>query len=554
MRASDLYLGELLSFEKEGVVRFAGQRALILDAVALGLLRRELIETLGMAAARGILTRFGYAHGWCTAESLKRNFPWDDDAEWMDAGPRLHTLQGLVMAEQTSRGPGWGPHAAGTAVWHDSYEAEQHVLHLGQADEPVCWTLAGFASGYSSFVNGSEVYCVEERCRGKGDAVCQVVARTREDWGEALGSLLPFYEKAGLSDALQRVVAELKRAETRLRARQRQLGSEIAGVTDVSSLVAQSAAMKKALGLARRLAKVDSTVLVTGESGVGKERIARVIHDESSRLGRPFVAINCGAVPENLLESELFGHAKGAFTGASQERAGLFEAASGGTLLLDEIGEVSPAMQVKLLRVLQEREVRRVGENKTRSVNVRLLAATNRDLSAEVNAGRFRQDLLYRLRVIEIKVPPLRERREDILPLARTFLKAAGEQTHRRNLRLSPQAAQQLVRYGWPGNVRELQNAVEHAVVLSSGDRIELEDLPEALTLAPPSTLGPDDARTLDEVEREYIIWVLRAHGGNRAKAAQQLQIGTATLYRKLKQYESLARVPGGEGRVKRNR
>jgi transcriptional regulator with GAF, ATPase, and Fis domain len=184
--------------------------------------------------------------------------------------------------------------------------------------------------------------------------------------------------------------------------------------------------MHRVMDLARRVAKVDSTVLITGENGVGKERIARLIHDESPRTGGAFVAINCGAVPETLLESELFGHAKGSFTGAAQDRPGLFEAANGGTLFLDEIGEVPPAMQVKLLRVLQEREVRRVGENKNRKVYVRVLAATNRDLVAEINAARFRQDLYYRLRVVELRVPPLRERREDILPLARRGNVPAG--------------------------------------------------------------------------------------------------------------------------------
>ena len=185
--------------------------------------------------------------------------------------------------------------------------------------------------------------------------------------------------------------------------------------------------MLRTLDLARRVAQVDSTVLITGESGAGKERIARFIHDESARTAGPFLAINCAAVPETLLESELFGHVRGSFTGASQDRAGLFEAANGGTLLLDEIGDVPPAMQVKLLRVLQEREVRRVGENRARTINVRVLAATNRDLLADVHGARFRQDLYYRLRVVEVVVPPLRERREDILPLARQLLAASGQ-------------------------------------------------------------------------------------------------------------------------------
>jgi transcriptional regulator with PAS, ATPase and Fis domain len=364
------------------------------------------------------------------------------------------------------------------------------------------------------------------------------VGRFREDWGDGIASDLAFYQQASLDEALARVTGELKRMEKRLRSRQKELGPKTAAAIDASGLVTQSAAMQRVVDLARRVAKVDSTVLVTGPSGVGKERVARLIHAESLRAGGPFVAINCGAVPETLLESELFGHAKGAFTGAAQDRPGLFEAAHGGTLLLDEIGEVPPPMQVKLLRALQEREVRRVGENRNRAVDVRLLAATNRDLVAEVNAARFRQDLYYRLRVVEIRVPPLRERREDVLPLARTFLQEAAKRTRRKVTGLTPGAANQLVRYGWPGNVRELENAIERAVVLAAGSRVDVDDLPEELGLALPAPYAPDDVRPLDEVERDYILAVLRANRGNKARAAEQLGIGIATLYRKVKQYE----------------
>jgi DNA-binding NtrC family response regulator len=236
------------------------------------------------------------------------------------------------------------------------------------------------------------------------------------------------------------------------------------------------------------------------------------------------------------LESELFGHARGAFTGASQDRTGLFEAANGGTLLLDEIGDVPPAMQVKLLRVLQEREVRRVGENRARTINVRVLAATNRDLLADVHGARFRQDLYYRLRVVEIVVPPLRQRREDILPLARQLLAGAAKRFGRKAPALEPDAANQLLRYPWPGNVRELENALERALALARSDRIGADDLPPELGTAPATAATVDEVRSLAEVERDYIAAALRATGGNRAKAAERLGIGAATLYRKLKQ------------------
>jgi len=534
MRAADLDIHELLHFLPEGgIITFAGERVLLLDAVALGLLRKELITTLGMTAARLVLTRFGYAHGWRVAETLRNGFPWDSEDEWRIAGARLHTIQGLVRAEITRASiTSAAPGAEG--IWHDSYEAEQHLLHLGQADEPVCWTLTGFATGYMSCVYGQEIIAIEDRCRGKGDAVCRAVVRSKDAWGPELATHLPFYTKeACLDAALTQLTDTLKQKERQLQSRRalRQTDSRVP-----AGLVAASPAMLRTLDLARRVARVDSTVLITGESGAGKERVARFIHDESARTAGPFLAINCAAVPESLLESELFGHARGSFTGASQDRAGLFEAANGGTLLLDEIGDVPPAMQVKLLRVLQEREVRRVGENRTRTINVRVLAATNRDLLADVHGARFRQDLYYRLRVVEVVVPPLRERREDILPLARQLLAAAARRFGKKVPTLNPDAANLLLQYTWPGNVRELENALERAVALAQSDRITADDLPSELGSAPPTVPAAGEIRTLEQVERDYIAAALRAVDGNRAKAAERLGIGTATLYRKLKQ------------------
>jgi DNA-binding NtrC family response regulator len=538
MRTTDLDLRELLEFTPEGgVIRFAGERALLLDATALGLLRRELIATLGLSAARAVFTRFGYAHGWRTAETLRHNFPWDDEDEWKKAGARLHTLQGLVRAEPNVRPPGSGPKPFAESIWHDSYEAEQHLLLLGRADDVVCWTLTGFASGYLSCAHGREIYCIEERCRGKGDAVCHVVGRPAEEWGDALAAHRAFYQGACLEAALAHLTAEIKSGEARLRAQRRQLGRDRDAAPGASGWAVRSAAMARALDLARRVAQVDSTVLLTGESGAGKERVARFIHQESSRTAGPFVAINCGAVPETLLESELFGHAKGSFTGASQDRPGLFEAAHGGTLLLDEIGDVPPAMQVKLLRVLQEREVRRVGENRTRAIDVRVIAATNRDLVADIQSARFRQDLYYRLRVVEIHVPPLRERRDDILPLARSFLATAAARTGRKVTGFTPGAAQRLVRHTWPGNVRELENAVERAVVLARRSRLDAEDLPDDVGGAVAEAAITGTVRPLADVERDYVLAALGAMGGNRANAAKALGIGTATLYRKLRDY-----------------
>ena len=550
MKAQDLDLRELLEFRPEGgLLYFAGQRALLFDAAALGLLRKELIETLGLSGARGVLTRFGFAHGWRTAETLRRSFPWDDPGEWRRAGGRLHTLQGLVIVEGLP-GQGEGGRPFAEALWHESFEAEQHLLQLGRADAPVCWTLGGYASGYLSHSNQAEIYCLESQCVARGDAVCRFAARRREEWGAEIEAHLPYYERDCLDEALRQTRDALEQARRRLRAQRRRLDPETREALDPSGIVARSASMQAVLDLARRAAQVDTTVLVTGESGVGKERVSRLIHDASPRAGGPFVPVNCGAIAPQLLESELFGHARGAFTGASQERVGLFEAAAGGTLLLDEVGELPLATQVKLLRVLQEREVRRVGENAGRPIDVRVVAATNRDLPAEARAGRFREDLLYRLKVIELQIPPLRARPADVLPLARAFVARHVERLSCPARRLGPAAADLLTRYAWPGNVRELNNALERAVVVAEGERIEPADLPAEVrgemqlppAIAPPARAAgaPLAKRPLAEVERAHILATLAANEGNRAQTALDLGIGVATLYRRLRSYREV--------------
>lgn len=305
-------------------------------------------------------------------------------------------------------------------------------------------------------------------------------------------------------------------------------------------IVAKSSSMRQVVDLVRRVAKVDSTVLIFGESGSGKERIARLVHDESTRAAGPFVAVNCGALTETLLETELFGHVRGAFTGATGDRAGLFEAAQAGTLFLDEIGDVSPGMEVKLLRAIQEREIRRVGDTRNRKVDVRIVAATHRDLTKAVADGTFRQDLFYRLKVVDLRLPALRERREDILPLARVLLADAALRMKRKISGMSPKAADQLLRYDWPGNVRELENAMERAVAfaLPSTTRVEFEDLPEEVRMAEVKPMATkEQALPLEEMEKEHILATLALNDGNQTVTAMHLQIGTATLYRKLKRY-----------------
>jgi two-component system response regulator HydG len=553
MRADDLDHEELLELDAEGgVIRFAGQRALLLDAVAMGLLRKYLVENFGLTAARAVLTQFGFAHGWRMAEAMQAEFKWDSDDEWRRAGTRIHALEGLFRVEAG----GQEPLSKEGLMLVASYEAEQHLLHFGRADVPVCWTICGLTSGYISRSTGREIYVLEDRCLGKGDAGCHLIGRTREEWGDERSEELRFFDAKRLGEcldvSLHRVTETLKTAERKLRDHRRALVRVVPDVDEPLGIVAKSPAMRKVVDLARRVAKVDSTVLITGESGSGKERIARLVHEESTRAAGPFIAVNCGAITETLLESELFGHARGAFTGATADRPGLFEAANGGTLLLDEVGEVSPGMQVKLLRALQEREIRRVGENKNRRFDVRVLAATNRDLTQGVAGGDFRQDLYYRLKVVELNVPPLRQRRDDALPLARVLLADAALRMKRKISGLAPAAADQLLRYEWPGNVRELENAMERAVALARGTRVELDDLPEEVRQAFPTPVNTNGkVRPLEEVEKEYMLAALELNGGNQTHTAEQLHIGSATLYRKLKSYGLITgKRAGKRGRV----
>lgn len=539
MRLEDLDIHALLEIDpKGGAVRFAGQRALILDAVAMGLLRKQLLDTMGQTAARAVFTRFSFAHGWRMAEALCSSFTWDSVGDWRNAGGLIHALQGLIRLAPGADDP-FSPEGA---TLEASYEAEQHLLHAGRSHEPVCWTLCGFASGYLSRTEGERIYVLEDRCIGRGDTACHFHAKTRAGWGDAVEPHLAFFDQEGLEGALRQVTAELVRAERELAARKEALERSSREPEPPAGLVARSRPMRRVIELARRVAQVDSTVLITGESGVGKERVARLIHEESSRASGPFLAINCGALSETLLESELFGHARGAFTGAVRDRPGLLEAASGGTLLLDEVGEMPPSVQVRLLRALQERQIRRVGENRDRPIRVRVLAATHRALAREVEAGRFRKDLFYRLRVVELEVPPLRERREDILPLARGLLVGAAGRMGRPVPTLTPRAVDQLVRYDWPGNVRELENAMERALALARGRHIEVEDLPEDVRGALPGAVITGGVRTLEALERDYILAALEHNAGNQTVTARQLGIGAATLYRKLKRYGALAR------------
>jgi DNA-binding NtrC family response regulator len=346
------------------------------------------------------------------------------------------------------------------------------------------------------------------------------------------------------------LVAILRRAcEYRaVRVENKQLKQEIRrrDKTAVARPIGKSKRFLEVLKLAEHVAPTESTVLIQGESGTGKEVIARYIHNLSTRADGPFLSINCGALPENLLESELFGHVKGSFTGAVRDKQGLFAAARGGSFFLDEVGEMPASLQVKLLRVLQEREAIPVGATEPIPVDVRIIAATNRDLEEEIRRGNFRSDLFYRLNVIALNLPPLRERRDDLLLLLEAFLQSLGQETGTEPKALSSEAMDAVMVYEWPGNVRELENALEHAVVLSRGSLIEAAALPERITKRRKEPLVAERSYrnpTLEVIERAYIMWVLQAEGGNKTRAAEVLGIDPSTLYRKLSRYEEQVEV-----------
>jgi two-component system response regulator HydG len=338
---------------------------------------------------------------------------------------------------------------------------------------------------------------------------------------------------------VRRLRAEVRRL--RLAAAGNESGADEIGLPG-TALVGRSAAMRRSYDTLLRAAATDASVLVTGESGTGKELVARALHDKGRRAGGPFVAINCGALPESLLESELFGHARGSFTDARASRAGLLLRASGGTLFLDEIGEAPPGLQAKLLRALEDRRVRPVGGDDERPFDARLVCATNRDLDGEIESGRFRSDLYYRINVIRIELPPLRARGDDVLLLAQRMVVQIAGAAGKNVTGIAAPAAEKLLAYAWPGNVRELRNCIERAVALTRFEEITVADLPEAiqdyrrsrlvLDLDDPGTLPP-----LEEVERRYILRVLEAVQGHRTRAAELLGLDRKTLYRKLERY-----------------
>lgn len=459
--------GDLLSqirFESDkGKIWLNEQRMLMVHASVMGLLRKELIETLGIERAKGFLMRFGYHSGWKDAELVAKVRP---DMTWQDAffvGPQLHCIKGMVAVKPVALEIDMeSGHFRGEFDWFDSYETDVHLQDFGPAEEPICWTLIGYASGYTTYFMGKPVIFKETQCVGMGHDHCHIVGKPAQEWDD-----LAEMERFLLPDPIAEALFSLQSQLSDLRANFR---SSNQSEDLLFNSVGHSAAFKNVCQLIRRAASSRVTVLLQGETGVGKEVVARGLHLSSDRADKPFVAVNCACIPPDLIEAELFGVEKGAFTGAVQSREGKFERAQGGTIFLDEVIELSPRAQASLLRVLQEGELERVGDTRTRQIDVRVVAAANEDLEEAVRAGKFRADLFYRINVYPVHIPPLRERTEDIPLLIAHFLEKYHTLYNKRTLGVSDMAMKALMSYAWPGNIRELENMIERGVILTDNN------------------------------------------------------------------------------------
>lgn len=544
-------LRERLSLEP-GRIALGGYRMVMLSACALGALRKELIETLGWEAARGVLKRFGQAAGLGDGVALLEQFDQLGVEEQLGLGPALHALEGIARVVRIPEGTeidlARGRYRV-EGYWEQSYEAEQHLELFGVAGEPVCWTLAGYATGHATAAANRRILVVETECRAMGHDRCRFVADRVEALADQARVEEPDYRQNRLPLALDQLLEAVTEQQRTLELRAdeiQRLESELSEVRTQRRLVGRSRTFTAVLETARTVAPVDTTVLILGESGTGKEGIARSIHDQSLRRNGPFVAVNSSAIPESLQEAELFGFVAGAFTGAVADTPGIFEAANGGTLFLDEIGDLSLSAQTKILRALQQREIKRVGESQSRPIDVRVIAATHRDLERMIADRTFREDLYYRLSVITIAVPPLRNRDEDAILLAEHFLDRAAKRFDRPRRPLSADAIAFIQRHDWPGNVRELEHAIERAVILGRRPKIHADDLgvTEASVRAAREGVGSGDGGSepagpnsppARDDEAAALREAIAAADGNRTRAARLLGISRTTLWRRMK-------------------
>ncbi|MCG7988332.1 MAG: sigma 54-interacting transcriptional regulator [Candidatus Thiodiazotropha weberae] len=544
-----------LSLE-EGRIYLSDQRMIMLHIGAMGSLRKELIETLGIERARGLLTRMGYASGVRDAKLARKLMPNASDEELMLMGPKLHMVEGIVKVSpikidvDIANGRYFGD-----LIWEHSYEADVHIEQFGVHTESVCWTQIGYATGYTSEIVGRFILYKEPECCGMGDRHCRNVGKPVEEWEGDVEEDLKYFNPDHIADQLLKLQEEVAH-----------LRYSLDEETAPGDMVGNAPPFLKTCEMLKKAGESNVTVLLLGETGVGKEMFARALHSISSRAERNFIAINCAAIPESLIESELFGVEKGAYTGAQHSRPGRFERAHGGTLFLDEVGELSPAAQAKLLRVLQEGEFERIGDSRTRKVNVRLVAATNVDLQQAVDAGKFRADLYYRLNIFPILIPSLREREDDIPALVDRFLEKYTALHGKRTPGITERALRALKNYGWPGNIRELENIIERGVIITANDtHIDLPNLFPELSVEPaataqtktstledssnPQSSGLTFDRMLDQildqniplgtVENRLLDRAVERARGNLASAGRMLGLTRPQMAYRLKKYST---------------
>jgi DNA-binding NtrC family response regulator len=548
-------LRRMLRFSADtGFIWLGEQRMVLLHTAALSALRKELIESVGTEQARRILTRMGFASGQRDAELARKLRGTGTTIESFVIGPQLHTLEGCVHTEAVRLEVDVeAGHFYAEFLWDHAWEAEVHLQEFGEAEHPVCWMQVGYASGFTSAFMGRFIPFREVECTASGAPRCRIIGKPVEEWPDA-EEFTPYFE----ADSIVGKLLELREQVEAMR-------QSLACPRRIPDLIGRSSGFQHAYDLVVKAASTTVTVLLLGETGVGKERFARALHDMSRRQDAPFVAVNCAALPDELIESELFGVEKGAFTGAHASRAGKFERADGGTLFLDEVGELPLSAQAKLLRVLQEGEVERLGGEQTRKINVRLVAATNVDLHEAVEAGRFRRDLFYRLNVYPVTIPPLRERVADIPPLAEAMIERFCSLHDKRVAGITDKAKRALMAQRWPGNVRELQNVLERGVILAPQNGwIEEEHLfASNLPAAPQSGVGEDgrleepaahhpatdagglqdavlDAGVgLDGFEQALLRRAVERANGNLAAAARLLGITRPQLNYRLKKQDA---------------
>ncbi|GAB6402989.1 sigma 54-interacting transcriptional regulator [Pseudomonas sp. MHK4] len=530
----------------EGKIWLDEQRMMLMQVSSMASFRRELIETIGEERAKGFFLRLGYQSGLKDAELARKLRPNGSDIDMFLIGPQLHSLKGMVKVHPIVMNIDI---EAGTFYaeiqWIDSFEVENHQSEQLHSEQPVCWTLLGYAISYSSFFTGRQIIYKEVSCRGCGDSVCRIIGKPAEEWEDA-DTFMRYFQSDPIIDELRTLQLQVDNMNKRLELRDGQFYG-----------IGQSAIYRKTCDLIDKVAPGKASVLLLGETGVGKEVIARSLHLRSERAGGPFIALNCAAISPDLIEAELFGVERGAYTGAQQSRMGRFERAHGGTLFLDEIIELSPRAQASLLRVLQEGELERVGDSQTRRVDVRVIGATHEDLGQAVKDGRFRADLYYRLNVYPVRIPALRDRREDIPLLIEHFLDKLHQSYEKKTLGLSDRAYEACLRYDWPGNIRELENLLERGVIITDNNKtISVEALfphlsVEALSIGLSSEgnlisqkLQPADdwvdrlldlGVSLDDVEQQLLQGAMDRANQNVSEAARLLGITRPALAYRLK-------------------